>query len=243
MSRRRRVATGRRPAAAADAGARASWATAPTTSTGAARSCSRSAARRGGAPRRRAIAAERLLARATRLRPLLTYALPVTSVRIAGRDGPGLRRDRRPSRRGRGDAPGRATILQAAPGPRSARPRGETHMSAAARRAARRCRPLSSRVVPAARQPPHAAGDRRPDLPLPPHGEDALDLDLPKGRRVLPSRRDRTPAGDGPPRHLSASAPSAHRLRPQLAHELVEVVVVPERADAVAPGRRARSVS
>ena len=49
----------------------------------------RVAAHRGDVP-----GAEALLARATRLRPLLTYVLPVTSVRTLRRDGAGVRRHR-----------------------------------------------------------------------------------------------------------------------------------------------------
>ena len=49
----------------------------------------RVAAHRGDVP-----GAETLLARATRLRPLLTYVLPVTSVRTLRRDGAGVRRHR-----------------------------------------------------------------------------------------------------------------------------------------------------
>ena len=183
---RRTAASGRRPPARPTRRWR-SWATAPTTSTGAARSCSRGrlAWRRTAATCR---TARDLLTRATRLRPLLSYALPVTSVRTLVEmarayvaigelaDAGAVVRQAREIVRQRPDLGLLATEVDAM----QTLPGGGTSLSAA-----------ELRIVPAAGEPPDPAGDRRPALPLAPHREDALDRRLPEARRVLAPRGDR----------------------------------------------------
>ena len=139
-------------------------------------------AARVAAHRRDLPGAENLLARATRLRPLLSYALPVTSVRtllemarayVAIGDPPGAAevirqaRDILQRRPELGELAREVEAMQALPG-------GGSSLTAA--ELARRAPAL---------EPPDVAGDRRPTLPLPTHGEDALDLDLSKARRVV----------------------------------------------------------
>ena len=130
------------------------------------------------------------LTRAARLRPLLTYALPVVStmaliemarVYVALADPAG--------RRG-GPAPG----PWHPPAASRARP-PRTAGRGVARAARRRGRRPGRRIVvdgrrappgPAAGDAPHAPGDRRAPLHRPEHGQDPSHLHLPQARRDVP---------------------------------------------------------
>ena len=61
------------------------------------------------------------------------------------------------------------------------------------------------RLVPHLADAPHVPGDRRTPAHLPPHGEDAGDLDLPEARRLVAQRGDRAHAA------TSVSSPGSGR--------------------------------
>ena len=152
-----------------------------------------------------------LAARAARLRPLLTYALPVVSVQallelarayIALGDPGGARAALRQIQ----------DILQHRPGLGDLPRAGRTSCAPSSRRSRARCSGVSSlttaelRLLPLLPDPSLAGGDQRAAVRLAEHGQDAGDLDLPQVRRVE-SRRDDQPharARSGrPPRRTS----------------------------------------
>ena len=218
-----------------------SWGTAPTTSTGAVLVVFAWAAR-VAAHRRDVPAAEALLARATRaLRPLLTYALPV-HVRSA------------PSSRWPGPTSPSVTSREAAGVIRQARehPPAPSGPGASWRRTSRPCRPYPGggssltaaelRVVPllASHLTLQEIADR---LFVSRHTvKTALDLDLPKARRVVVRRGRRVRLQEmGLLVTLAVDAVSDRDRDAQLAARAVEVVVVRGASRCDAP-RKASSL-
>ena len=136
-----------------------------------------------------------LVARAARLRPLLTYALPVESARallemarayIALADPGGARAVLTAGQR---HLPATARPRQPAAAGRRASGQGRNDPSR--RRGGIVAHDRRASAPPAAADPPLVSGDRGAALRLPEHGQDPGDLDLPQARRLVSQRGDR----------------------------------------------------
>ena len=150
------------------------------------------------------------VARAARLRRLLTYALPVVSVQALLEMARGVRRARRSRWRPcRPQADQRHTPAAAPPRGPAAAGRGATAKLDTIRGGPPGASSLTTaelRLLPAPPDPPHIPGDRRPPVRLPAHGEDAGDLRLPQARRLVPQRSDHA--------HARARSPGTRVAQP-----------------------------
>ena len=196
--RRRRVTTGRPPSRWSSG--RSRWSPAVrSTSTGPVRSLFASAAR-AAAHRGDMSEAREHARRAARLRPLLTYALPVVSLQalvelarayLALVDPSGARAVLEQARGILQQRPDLGTLATAA---RSAGRAGQPDHR---RHAGRRLLADGGRAPagPAAPDPPDLPRDRGAALHLPPHGQDPRRLGLSQARRVARARRRSSGSG------------------------------------------------
>ena len=151
--------------------------------------------------------AEQHLARVARLRPLLTYALPVVSVQtlietarayVALADAPGAQavlgqaRDILRQRPDLGDL-----------GLQVERLRAQLDSSAVTLGGASSLTAAELRVLPFLATPSHIARDRRPPLHLAKHRQVPRGLRVPKAQRLVADRSDRAAARTRPPRRLN----------------------------------------